>query len=86
MAAALGPHFVGGSLGWHDFLASTARLFKNEPGYRIPVKADPDIVIRHINRISSRHRSRHIGLATCGNRSRSLRIQMQFLFLPLTTS
>ena len=48
MAAALGPHFVGGSLGWHDYLASTARLFKNEPGYRIPVKADPDIVIRHI--------------------------------------
>ncbi len=48
MAAALGPHFVGGSLGWHDFLASTARLFRHEPGYRIPVKADPDIVIRHI--------------------------------------
>jgi malate synthase len=48
MAAALGPHFVGGSLGWHDYLASTARLFRNEPGYRIPVKADPDIVIRHI--------------------------------------
>ena len=48
MRAALGPHFVGGSLGWHDFLASTARLFKHEPRYRIPVKADPDIVIRHI--------------------------------------
>ncbi len=48
MAAALGPHFVGGSLGWHDFLASTARLLRNEPRYRIPVKADPDIVIRHI--------------------------------------
>ena len=48
MAAALGPHFVGGSLGWHDYLASTARLLKNEPRYRIPVKADPDIVIRHI--------------------------------------
>lgn len=48
MAAALGPHFVGGSLGWHDFLASTARLFRGEPRYRIPVKADPDIVIRHI--------------------------------------
>lgn len=48
MAAALGPHFIGGSLGWHDYLASTARLLKNEPRYRIPVKADPDIVIRHI--------------------------------------
>lgn len=48
MAAALGPRFIGGSLGWHDFLASTARLLRHEPGYRIPVKADPDIVIRHI--------------------------------------
>lgn len=48
MAAALGPHFLGGSLGWHDFLASTARLFRFDPGYRIPVKADPNIVIRHI--------------------------------------
>jgi malate synthase len=48
MAAALGPYFLGGSLGWHDFLASTARLFRNDPRYRIPVKADPDIVINHI--------------------------------------
>jgi len=48
MAAALAPHFLGGSLGWHDFLASTARLFRHDPNYRIPVKADPDIVIRHI--------------------------------------
>ncbi len=48
MAAALRPYFVGGSLGWHDFLASTARLFRHDPNYRIPVKADPNIVIRHI--------------------------------------
>jgi malate synthase len=48
VAAALGPHFLGGSLGWHDFLASTARLFRNDPNYRIPVKADPDIVINNI--------------------------------------
>jgi malate synthase len=48
MAAALAPWFLGGSLGWHDFLASTARLFRHDPGYRIPVKADPNIVIRHI--------------------------------------
>ncbi len=48
MAAALSPHFIGGSLGWHDFLGSTARLLRHEPRYRIPVKADPDIVIRHI--------------------------------------
>ncbi len=48
MAAAMGEHFLGGSLGWHDFLASTARLFRFDPGYRIPVKADPNIVVRHI--------------------------------------
>ncbi len=48
MAAALGPYFLGGSLGWHDFLASTARLFRNDPRYRIPVKADPNIVINNI--------------------------------------
>lgn len=45
---ALAPHFLGGSLGWHDFLASTARLFRHDPQYRIPVKADPNIVINHI--------------------------------------
>ena len=48
IASALAPYFLGGSLGWHDFLASTARLFKNDPNYRIPVKADPNIVINHI--------------------------------------
>ncbi len=48
IATALHPYFVGGSLGWHDFLASTARLFRRDPNYRIPVKADPNIVINHI--------------------------------------
>ncbi|MEE2830598.1 MAG: hypothetical protein VX498_15530 [Myxococcota bacterium] len=48
MANALHPYFLGGSLGWHDFLASTARLFRKDETYRIPVKADPDIVIRNI--------------------------------------
>jgi len=48
IARALHPYFLGGSLGWHDYLASTARLFRHDPGYRIPVKADPNIVIRHI--------------------------------------
>lgn len=48
IATTLAPHFLGGSLGWHDFLASTARLFRNDPRYRIPVKADPNIVINHI--------------------------------------
>ena len=45
---ALHPYFVGASLGWHDLLASTARIFKEDAHYRIPVKADPSIVIRHI--------------------------------------
>jgi len=42
------PYFVGASLGWHDYLGSTARLFKEDSNYRIPVKADPNIVIKHI--------------------------------------
>ena len=45
---ALYPYFAGASLGWHDFLAGTARLLKNDPQYRIPVKADADIVIKHV--------------------------------------
>ena len=48
IARTLHPYFLGGSLGWHDFLGSTARLFKHDPNYRIPVKADPNIVINHI--------------------------------------
>lgn len=42
------PYFAGASLGWHDYLASTARLFKEDANYRIPVKADPYIVIKYI--------------------------------------
>lgn len=45
---ALHPYFAGASLGWHDYLASTARIFKEDANYRIPVKADPDIVIKYI--------------------------------------
>ena len=45
---ALHPYFVGASLGWHDYLASTARIFKEDSNYRIPVKADPNIVIKYI--------------------------------------
>ena len=48
MIKELHPYFAGGSLGWHDYLASAARLFKLDPAYRIPVKADPEIVIKHI--------------------------------------
>ncbi|MSQ02931.1 MAG: hypothetical protein EXR71_13735 [Myxococcales bacterium] len=63
MAAALHPWFLGGSLGWHDFLAATARLFRYDPGYRIPVKADPNIVIRHIR---ESHRILVRDLGACG--------------------
>jgi len=42
------PYFAGASLGWHDYLASTARVYKNDSSYRIPVKADPNIVIKYI--------------------------------------
>jgi allantoicase/malate synthase len=45
---ALHPYFAGASLGWHDYLASTARLFKEDGNYRIPAKTDPHIVIRYI--------------------------------------
>ena len=48
MANALHPYFIGGSLGWHDFLASAARVYRHDPGYQIPVKADPNIVINAI--------------------------------------
>jgi len=44
----LHPYFAGASLGWHDYLGSTARLFKEDANYRIPVKADPYIVIKYI--------------------------------------
>ena len=46
---ALHPYFAGASLGWHDYLASTARLFKEDSNYRIPVKADPGIVIKYVH-------------------------------------
>jgi malate synthase len=63
IARALGRYFLGGSLGWHDFLASTARLLKEDPGYRIPVKADPNIVIHHIR---ESHNILVRDLAACG--------------------
>jgi hypothetical protein len=76
MAAALGPHFLGGSLGWHDFLAATARLFRHDPTYRIPVKSDPDIVIRHI-------RASHVALATQLGPSGALCIGGMYGVLPV---
>ena len=48
IVSALYPYFAGASLGWHDFLAGTARLFKNDEQYHIPRKADAQIVIKHV--------------------------------------
>jgi len=45
---ALYPYFAGASLGWHDYLASASRVFKEDPNYRVPVKADPQIVIQYV--------------------------------------
>jgi len=76
MAAALGPHFLGGSLGWHDYLGAAARLFRHDAGYRIPVKADPDIVIRHI-------RESHVVLAETMREAGGLAIGGMYGVLPL---
>ena len=59
---ALHPFFAGASLGWHDYLASTARVFKEDSNYRIPVKADPGIVIKYIKE------SHHLLAETVGAR------------------
>ncbi|GBG28752.1 Malate synthase, glyoxysomal [Hondaea fermentalgiana] len=48
IADALYPYFAGASLGWHDYLAATARLYKEDPHFRIPVKADTSIVLKHV--------------------------------------
>ena len=37
----MGSYFMGATLGWHDFFASTARLFRWDSRYRIPTKLDP---------------------------------------------
>lgn len=76
IARALSPYFLGGSLGWHDFLASTARLFRHDPGYRIPVKADPNIVIHHIRE------SHHILVRDLGD-SGALKIGGMYGVLPV---
>ncbi len=48
MMDALFPYFAGASLGWHDYVAAAARLFRNDPSYRMPAKADAQIVVKHI--------------------------------------
>lgn len=75
---ALHPYFVGASLGWHDFLASTARIFKEDSHYRIPVKADPDIVIKYIKA------SHHLLANVVGGRG-GIKVGGMYGILPLDT-
>tara|TARA_B110001454_G_scaffold218991_1_gene249036 strand:- start:74516 stop:79177 length:4662 start_codon:yes stop_codon:yes gene_type:complete len=75
---ALHPYFVGASLGWHDFLASTARIFKEDSHYRIPVKADPNIVIKYIKA------SHHLLAKVVGGRG-GIKVGGMYGILPLDT-
>lgn len=72
------PYFVGASLGWHDYLASTARLFKEDAHYRIPVKADPDIVIKYI-------KASHALLADVVGSRGGIKVGGMYGILPVTT-
>lgn len=72
------PYFVGASLGWHDYLASTARLFKEDGNYRIPVKADPDIVIKYI-------KASHDLLAQAVGSRGGIKVGGMYGILPITT-
>lgn len=74
---ALHPYFAGASLGWHDYLASTARVFKEDGNYRIPVKADPGIVIKYIKG------SHHLLAETVGSRG-GVRVGGMYGILPLS--
>ncbi len=74
----LHPYFVGASLGWHDYLASTARLFKEDANYRIPVKADPNIVIKYIKA------SHHLLAEVVGSRG-GIKVGGMYGILPVTT-
>ncbi len=74
----LHPYFVGASLGWHDYLASTARLFKEDGNYRIPVKADPNIVIQYI-------KASHQLLAEVVGSRGGIKVGGMYGILPITT-
>lgn len=79
MMDALHPYFAGASLGWHDFLASTARVMKHDSNYRIPVKADPNIVIKHI-------KASHDLLATVVGSRGGIKIGGMYGVLPMDNS
>jgi malate synthase len=72
------PYFAGASLGWHDYLASMARLMRHDGNYRIPVKADPDIVIKYI-------KASHQLLADVVGSRGGVKVGGMYGFLPLDT-
>ncbi len=72
------PYFAGASLGWHDYLASTARLFKEDSQYKIPVKADPNIVIKYI-------KASHELLADVVGPRGGIKVGGMYGVLPITT-
>jgi len=71
------PYFAGASLGWHDYLGSTARLFKEDGNYRIPVKADPNIVIKYIKA------SHHLLASVVGSRG-GIKVGGMYGILPIS--
>ncbi len=75
---ALYPYFAGASLGWHDYLASTARVFKEDANYRIPVKADPNIVIKYI-------KASHLVLSEVVGSRGGIKIGGMYGILPIDT-
>lgn len=74
---ALHPFFAGASLGWHDYLASTARVFREDSNYRIPVKADPNIVIKYI-------KASHLLLADAVGSRGGIKVGGMYGILPIT--
>ncbi len=76
IAYALKDYFVGGSLGWHDYLASAATLFEGVKDYQIPVKSDSNIVQNHI-------RTSHEQLASMMHDIGAIAIGGMFGFLPV---
>ena len=75
---ALQPYFAGASLGWHDYLGSTARLFKEDGAYRIPAKSDPNIVVKYIKA------SHELLAKTVGPRG-GIKVGGMYGVLPVTT-
>jgi malate synthase len=63
---------------WHDYVAAAARLFRNDSSnYRMPSKADPQIVVKHI-------RESHVLLARTVKARGGVAIGGMYGVLPVT--